>query len=158
MEKLLEEIKPMLKKCRSYYGVSYPFKDILDMKQAQYQANIALIYGRRNEKLESRCENFAVSYAIQVLKEHLMTDITHPILKKIQKYDDIHGTEYEATLKAYLQNERNQIRTAEELHIHKNTLLYRLDRLTNAFGLNLDQYETREHLRLSFLLDTARYS
>ena len=37
----------------------------------------------------------------------------------------------------------NLTRTAKRLHIHRNTLLYRMDRIKEISGLDLDNPETR---------------
>lgn len=154
-EHLLGEIDPILEQSRASYGVSYPFQDVFQLRQSLSQAGIALFYGRRNGRRKNRCEDYAVLYAIHVLKEHLETDISHPAIHKIREYDAANGTEYEKTLMVYLQNERNQTRSAELLHIHKNTLLYRIDRLENVFGLQLNDHRLREHLLISMMLKEA---
>ncbi len=153
MEHLLKEIAPALKQCHACCGVSYPFKDVFLIREAFTQAGIALLYGRRNATLRNRCEDFAVQYAMHVLKEHLDVTISHPALWRIREYDKANGTEYEKTLFVYLQNERNQTITAKKLHVHKNTLIYRVDRLSTLFGLDLDDYKLREHLMISLLLE-----
>lgn len=47
------------------------------------------------------------------------------------------------TLDAFFEEHGNLTRTAKRLHIHRNTLLYRMDRIKEISGLDLENPETR---------------
>lgn len=53
------------------------------------------------------------------------------------------------TLGAYFRCNGNVMQTARELYIHRNTLLYRLDRIRELGGFDLDDAETRLQLQLA---------
>lgn len=72
-------------------------------------------------------------------------------LLRVRAYDARYGTEYEATLRALLENDLVKLRTCEQLHIHRTTLDYRLGRLRDEFAINIDNPGTRDLLRLAFL-------
>ncbi|MGI6008505.1 MAG: PucR family transcriptional regulator [Ruminococcus sp.] len=74
----------------------------------------------------------------------------HPVLNRILEYDRQKNTSFYHILKIYLRCERNRVLTAQKLFMHKNTLVYRLERITTLFGLNLDDPYEREYLLLSF--------
>ena len=62
------------------------------------------------------------------------------------------------TLKAYLENESELRATASCLHIHYNTLRYRLERIEQLLQINLNDPGTRQALRLALLLnDTFQF-
>ena len=56
------------------------------------------------------------------------------------------------TLRRYLENGRNLQRTAEALSIHKNTMLYRLNRIREYIDVDADDFDARVALEVSFLL------
>jgi DNA-binding PucR family transcriptional regulator len=56
------------------------------------------------------------------------------------------------TLDVYLANGGDARRTARELHLHRSTLYYRLDKITEAIGGDLSDGETRFELMLSIRL------
>ena len=59
---------------------------------------------------------------------------------------------YCETLLTYIENDRNLLRTAELLHIHRTTLFYRLNKIKEALDADLDDPDTRLRIWLSFIL------
>lgn len=57
--------------------------------------------------------------------------------------------EFIATLDAFFEEHGNLTRTAKRLHIHRNTLLYRMDRIHEISGLDLGNPETRLAVHLA---------
>ncbi len=53
------------------------------------------------------------------------------------------------TLDAFFEEHGNLTRTAKRLHIHRNTLLYRMDRIKEISGLDLENPETRLAVHLA---------
>ncbi len=57
--------------------------------------------------------------------------------------------EFISTLEAFFEEHGNLTRTAKRLHIHRNTLLYRMDRIREISGLDLDNPEIRLAVHLA---------
>jgi purine catabolism regulator len=53
------------------------------------------------------------------------------------------------TLEGFFECNGNHARAAEALHLHRNTLLYRLDRIQSITGRDLGDAETRLSLQLA---------
>ncbi len=64
-------------------------------------------------------------------------------LAALAEYDNKQDAELLKTLEAFFENLGNLARTADALHVHRNTLLYRLSRVQDISGLNLDDSEDR---------------
>ncbi|MFZ5944931.1 MAG: PucR family transcriptional regulator [Bacillota bacterium] len=77
-------------------------------------------------------------------------------LKLLVQYDERHNTELYNTLEAYLENDCNINQTAKNLHIHANTLNYRLKRISEIAAINLADYNQKitlfVHMKLNKLL------
>ena len=52
------------------------------------------------------------------------------------------------TIRVYFQNDLNLSTTARELFIHRNTLIYRMDKVRKATGLDLRKFEDAAVFRL----------
>ncbi len=69
------------------------------------------------------------------------------------KYQSENGqTQLYRTLRCYLDNNQSVARTAQELFIHRSTLLYRLERIRDVLRSDLSDPEERLYLLLSFRL------
>ncbi len=76
-------------------------------------------------------------------------------LKSLLDYDAEHQTQLVSTLQAYLAQNGNLQRTATSCFVHLNTLKYRLRRIQEISGLELDRGETRFNLQLSLAIYSA---
>lgn len=64
-------------------------------------------------------------------------------------YDTAHNSSLIQTLAAYFAHHGNLSQTAEALYIHRNTLQYRMDRIAEISGFDLDNPETRLAVQLA---------
>jgi sugar diacid utilization regulator len=69
-------------------------------------------------------------------------------LEPVVRYDSRYGTELVQTLTTYLENDASTLRTASDLFAHRHTIRYRLDRVGELSGLDVDKSEDRERLTL----------
>lgn len=60
-----------------------------------------------------------------------------PEILKIYEYDKQHHTDYFHTLKVYLNHNLQPVATAKELYIHRTTFLYRIQKITQKFSIDL---------------------
>lgn len=61
-------------------------------------------------------------------------------LQKLEEYDHSNGTYLQDTLMEYYMHGFNISRTAEALYIHRNSLLYRLNKIAELLDVELDDY------------------
>lgn len=73
------------------------------------------------------------------VRPHLRT----PQLAALRAHDAAHGSDYVATLAACLDSLGNVATSSERLGVHVNTFRYRLRRLVNVAGLDLDDPDQR---------------
>ena len=101
--------------------------------------------------------NYKIPICYLVLKQHPngMT-LAHPAIEQIKKYDTANNTNYYLTLKTYLLTESNYQKTADKLFVHKNTVMYRIQRIEELFDLNLRDCRISSALYLSLFDDYVR--
>ncbi|HEX5699033.1 MAG TPA: helix-turn-helix domain-containing protein, partial [Rubrobacter sp.] len=69
-------------------------------------------------------------------------------LEPVVHYDSRYGTELVQTLITYLGNDASTVKTAGDLFAHRHTIRYRLDRVGELTGLDVDKSVDRERLTL----------
>lgn len=77
---------------------------------------------------------------------------SHTILEKIHSEDIENGTDDVALLWLYIFCERKASAVAERMHMHRNTVLYRIERIMKRFDLDFSVQGTRDRLLLDFKL------
>lgn len=78
--------------------------------------------------------------------------LIHPGLMKLYLYDQQKNTELIATLKEYLHHPGQTSLAAKNLHIHKNTLLYRIGKIKELIGCELEIGEEYMNMNLSLMI------
>ena len=76
--------------------------------------------------------------------------ISHEKLLRLKDYDEFNHTDYVNTLKLYLDNHLNAVKTAKDLFIHRSTFLYRMDKIKGLLDTTLEDPEENLYLMLSF--------
>ena len=87
-------------------------------------------------------------YKVRVVKEAGLSD--YRLLRLLQE-DRENNTELYYTLKVYLLNENNVTMAADSLHIHRNTLVYRLKQIRECIEADINDNETAREL-LAFMM------
>ena len=132
-------------------GMSYLFEDVTQLHGHYGQAVTALGYGGAAPGLYA-FSDCAMRYMMDCFPQEKLRILVHPALFALREHDRASGSELYDTLRIYLQNERSLVKTAAALFIHRNTLLYRLEKLHKLVELDLEDPELRLQLELSFRL------
>lgn len=88
------------------------------------------------------------SYAVPLIEEAGLTDYS---VQRLIREDEEKNTDLYHTLKTYLLCENNITMAAKKLHIHRNTLVYRLKQIENCLGFDLNDNESSWDL-LAFIM------
>lgn len=138
-------LNDILHRFQAHIGVSAPFYDLLDFSDFKLQADTALNIGM--ELHPAKNQYHYTDYQLPALlfsqvKNSPQSSYVPHILIEIKQYDDKNSTKFLLTLQSYIFNLKNTAETAKELHIHRNTLLYRLNKIEELFSLSLSDYRT----------------
>ena len=155
-------LAPLVRDSCMYVGISNPVESIHALQTGFRQADISLQY-----IVDENSSQWIVSFAEcalyyirgQIAREMPVEMLADHVLLTMLRYDKKHDTQYFNTLRSYLINERNIPKTATALIIHRTTLTYRLQKISEIFGLNLEDPYQRLYLLVSFfMLDTEGYN
>lgn len=125
------QIKTIIEKHKLRLGQSRSFSSIGDLRIYYEQAKRAFTLGNILSPTESfhRFSKYSYFALISKMKIEELRGMQCKEYRIINKYDMVHETSFIETLIAFFLNNTNMNTTAKELHIHRNTLTYRLNRI-----------------------------
>lgn len=147
-----EEFGELLKICQGHAGFSTANFPLLKMNIAYLQAVSAVRYGMMlnpeagiyfysHYYIYEMLEDYKKRYALDdmfVQKLRLLRDPSE------EKYDNL------ALLRNYLLTERSISSTAKIMHMHRNSVIYRLNKIQEILALDLNDPDVRLRLLISF--------
>lgn len=140
-------------------SISEPFGK-LDRCAVKYKLlnRMAMVSGLENDPVMKREKEWSVqglyTYTTPLFKEAGLSD--YRLLRLLQE-DRENNTDLYYTLKVYLLNENNVTMAADSLHIHRNTLVYRLKQIKECIEADINDNETaRELLAFMMMYDISR--
>lgn len=154
-EEPISSLENEIKKLNLRCGLSFTFGDLKEIGIAYEQALASIEYGRTNNK-DQVIWSFEDAY-VEFVKNELGQKkdfLVHPVIKSLAQYDYLHKTEYLRLLKTYILAGQNSKKAAELLYMHRNTFLYKLEKIENILNIkvsNLNEKE-REIILYSLLL------
>jgi len=86
--------------------------------------------------------------AFEGLQGELIEFCSHTI-KPLIEYDTINNTELVKTLKTYFQCDGNKKKISEKMYMHYNTIIYRLQKIQDITGLDLEEGDSRLNLEIA---------
>lgn len=136
-------------------GASDPFSDLLCTPDYIRQAQDALRLGRlsQRDKVIFPYREFALLALLRSGIEELpQVNTLHPAIGILAEYDRQHHTEFLKTLETYIRHLGRTGPVVEELHIHRNSLPYRIGKIQEITGCSLSDFETVLHLAVNYYI------
>jgi DNA-binding PucR family transcriptional regulator len=151
-----EQLASLLRKLRLVCGVSRPFTDLNESAYAYYQALSALDVGRGIDPDISvyRFED----YILNLLIRNAVADI--PVryfytdgMSRLAEHDRSSPVSYLDTLRTYLDCSMSIAETARQMHLHRSSLIDRLERITQLLNCDLTDPGVRLALQIVLFAD-----
>lgn len=152
IEHLCEKTNTILEDTTFRCGISNGFQNIADARLYSHQAYYALQENRNNTFC--RFNEIALSYMLSHCSgEFTGEPILSPAMRKLFASSPKQTTDYKETWKVYLDNEMNASQTAKDLHIHRSTLLQRLEYIYKLLGKSKFTPEEKLYMRICLHMD-----
>lgn len=133
-------------------GLSQEFSYFGDLQKYYFQALKAIELGRKMNK-EAALYNYSdyiLYHIVQVCSsQNDLKTFCHPLVFELEDFDERSNSSYSETLYVYLKNDRNVVAAAKELNIHRNTLNYRINKITEITKIDWNDGDLRFHIYLS---------
>ena len=135
-------------------GLSNCFKNIQEIRKYYEQSLKSAQLGRKMKNAPGlyRYEMMSIFHILEICErnDYSLLDFCHPALLVLKAYDEEKNTDFFNTLYQYLNFSQNTQQTANYLHIHKNTLLYRIEKIKKITGNPLNHGDELIKLHFSF--------
>ncbi len=160
--KILGQIINLLKKQYPYLsfsaGIGGVRQGVSKVEAGWHEAELALRAGRvlKKESKDPRVSRFDELGCLCFLSENAGSKALHEYfdsnMSALINYDKKNNSELVHTLETYFNHGCNICRTAEELYVHKNSVVYRLKKIEALLGKDLADYQTSFDLQLCLKL------
>ena len=122
-------------------GISTAVDNIKDLARTYKEAQVALEVGKvfETEKNIINYENLGIGRLIY----QLPTTLCEMFLQEVFKKGSLESLDRETlmTIQCFFENNLNVSETSRKLFVHRNTLVYRLDKIRKLTGLDLREFE-----------------
>ncbi len=144
LEKLAKSIIDIINSelyIKAYVGIGTIVDSIRDLPRSFNEAQIALEVGKvfDTEKYIMTYDNLGIGRLIY----QLPTSLCEMFLAEIFKKGSIDSLDYETlfTIQKFFENNLNVSETSRKLFVHRNTLVYRLEKIRKLTGLDLRRFD-----------------
>jgi len=151
-EGLREQLASRVAPAAVTIGVGRAHLGVAGIGQAYREAEQALAVARalQGGSRTVHFEELGVQRLLFQLRENPeLASFYDDVLGRLQAHDERQGADLVNTLEAFFECHGNHVRTAQRLHLHRNTLLYRLERARQILDINLDDSEVRLALQVA---------
>ncbi len=144
LEKLAKSIVDILGSelyLKAYIGIGTIVDNVKDLPRTFKEAQVALEVGKVFDT-----EKFIISYdnlGVGRLIYQLPTTLCEMFLSEVFKKGSIESLDYETlfTIQKFFENNLNVSETSRKLFVHRNTLVYRLEKIRKLTGLDLRKFD-----------------
>lgn len=153
-ENSLEELTEILLFCDSItLGISSTIHSLTEISQcyksAIFSMAAAVFWG-------IPYVNFEELGIFQILfsssNPQMLQEIYEKQLGKLEQFDMEHDSDYLITLKVFLLSDCNLLDTASKMHTHRNTIIYRIKKIKELLGSELNHSKTKFDLLMAFYI------
>ena len=126
---------------RASVGIGTVIGNIKDLARSFKEAQIALEVGKvfDTEKVIISYDNLGIARLIY----QLPTTLCETFLREVFKHSSIENLDQETlfTIQKFFENNLNVSETSRKLFVHRNTLVYRLEKIKKLTGLDLREFD-----------------
>ena len=153
LEPFAKRLKTRMPQRTIRIGISSQVNGISNLHAAYKRALAALrmtYAGEETVMYFDRMGLYRLLYSVE--DKALLNELSSEILKPLEEYDAQHNAEYVDTLECYLNNGGSVKAVAEEMFIHRNTILYRMTNIKELLNCSLESSEDRMRFKVACMI------
>ena len=153
-DEITDQIQDIVERFCLTVGISASFQGIDHLNCYYDQAKTAIRMGKRSEPDKTVHEFYPYAIDYILLSDQIEKSVlaVHPDIRKLWSDGEENGGDQIVTLQVYLEKDRSLKYAAEALFIHRSSLIYRLQKITDKLTCDLENGYTRDYMKLSIRL------
>lgn len=165
-EKTVQLLEQYLNDTPCTIGLSNVFDNLWQITSAMEQAGCAIEYGAHvelgltaGERKPVTIYDFEESFLTLIVAKSFNSSpqlfgncLSVNAIRLLEQYDTEHGTGLTQTLDVYLESGKKATEVCQKLHMHRNTVLYHIDRIESILGISLQSQEVCMKLQLGLMM------
>ena len=148
-----QRLNEILRDYMLHIGLSRRFSDVSDRERHIEQA-VAALHAGLSKDPDKTLYTFKEYYPTIVYQQAVSAlsekNLIPDELEILGEYDRKHESDYLRSLHGYLYQRNDLNRASEYIHIHRNTMRYRLEKIRQILGIDPDDPETALRLELGY--------
>ncbi|MBR5047816.1 MAG: PucR family transcriptional regulator ligand-binding domain-containing protein [Eubacterium sp.] len=134
-------------------GISSRMKDLENLSLAYRRAKAAVDMAIGTGKNRLYFDDMGIYRILSMVPDKaLMREMSHDLLAPLIAYDEMHDGQYVETLENYLESEGSFLAMSEKMFIHRNTLMYRINKIKKLLGTDLSTSEEKLQYQIACLI------
>ena len=144
MEAFADRAARKMPERRVWVGVSDQVTDISNLRLSFRRARAAVTMAENVDDSIQFFDKMGLYRLLYMVDDPLLLkSLSDHLLQPLLEYDEQHGGGYLETLESYLKNSGSIKAMADELFIHRNTILYRMTNIKKLLGSDLEDSRER---------------
>ena len=133
-------------------GIGTVVTEVKDLARSYKEAQTAIEVGKvfDTEKTVLSYENLGIGRLVY----QLPTTLCEMFLQEVFKYGSLESLDQETlqTIQCFFENSLNVSETSRKLFVHRNTLVYRLEKIRKLTGLDLREFDSAITLKVALMV------
>jgi len=154
-EVLIETVQMLLTEKDKYkIGISSPMEGIFSLKLYYEQSCASISYGSLLDPGKNIYDfyDYALYYIFENNDPYAIYNAMHPDVRFLDRLDHTEDGEWINLLRVFFDNECSLVNTAKALFIHRNTLVYRLNKLKELMHYDMHDQYNRDYIKQSIMM------
>ncbi len=150
---IMDALRILLPINNAFCGISQSFSDLRLLKDVY---TLSLRTARIGSQLKPKLiyyhlRDYYAYTLVSTAAENFNSSLLYiQQLDRLQEYDKQHKSNNVELLRELLEHERNVTNVSKKMHLHRNSVLYRIEKIQQILDISLDDPDVRLNLMLSF--------
>lgn len=153
MEGFVSRVNRKMPERAVFVGVGSIVTDVSNLQLCYNRARAALKMAMRTKQSMVYFDEMGIYRLFALMADtRLLREMGEDLLRPLLEYDRKHKTEYVEMLRLYLESDGSIRHVAEEMYMHRNTVIYRMNNIKKLLNSNLDSAQERLDYQIACML------